>query len=155
MLGGGLQAIWGLVSPIFNINYSPYIWLTLFILTLVIAPFLAFHRIRIERDTLIAKLEERNKNREIADKLAGFATNIERLRDEEAAKIMTVDGYIHSVIPYLNDIRKYLEENCGARFVASFNAVPDIEYGKTPLLTQLNRRLNNLLGIIEYFNQRS
>ncbi|MHB8084701.1 MAG: hypothetical protein ACYDHZ_02610 [Dehalococcoidia bacterium] len=59
VLVGVLQAIWGLVSPIFGINYSPVIWITLLFLTLMIAPFIAFHKMRLDRDDLREKLKSK------------------------------------------------------------------------------------------------
>jgi len=55
VLANILQGIWGILSPLFKIDYSPIIWGTLLGLTLLIAPFIAFHKMRIRRDELLDK----------------------------------------------------------------------------------------------------
>jgi hypothetical protein len=128
-------------------------WLLILVLILVITPFIAFHKLRVECDELKTKLNERNRNREIANQLSKFADNIEGLRNEEAAGLLTVEEYIERVLPVEESIKKYLAGNCGFSFVSRYNALPNINYGGIPILTILNSRLHNLREIIEYYQR--
>lgn len=66
-----LNTIVGIVFTIANWNYAPWIWLSLLFIGLVVAPFIAFHRVRVERDALIEKAKPKlmviDKNEENID----------------------------------------------------------------------------------------
>jgi ABC-type multidrug transport system fused ATPase/permease subunit len=127
-------------------------WWLILILVLLIAPFLAFHKMRIEHDRLNAVLDERKKNEKIANDLAEFAANIHRLRDQAVADLIDVEEYVSSVEPYILSVNDYLIENCGKANAALFNTVTVISNEVT---IQLDNKLNNLLRIIEFYRQRS
>ncbi|MCJ7655837.1 MAG: hypothetical protein MUO97_11190 [Dehalococcoidia bacterium] len=61
MVADILNTAVGICLTITKLNYTPWIWLTLLIVGLAITPFVAFHKIRMERDKLLDRAKPKLK----------------------------------------------------------------------------------------------
>jgi hypothetical protein len=78
-----VYSVTGLVLDVSRTTDFPtWAWLAPLIVALVVAPFIAFHRLRLKRDDLMSVLDVRRKRKEIADKLAEFYISGDEIKQE-------------------------------------------------------------------------
>ena len=145
-------------------NFPTEAWLIPLIVALVVAPFIAFHKLKLKRDALQDTLDIRRRRKEIADKLAEFYISGDKIKQE-----IIKDGFGGDALA--------LHRGWAEPLMAYFRNNPD-ELGQARLLSLIPRddslvmhevelgdkereavyylfiiQLNNLLKLVEEYAQ--
>jgi hypothetical protein len=121
-----VYSVTGLVLDVSGVASIPTkAWLIPLIVALAIAPFIAFHKLRLKRDALQDTLDARRKRKKIADKLADFY-----ITGDEIKREIVKDGFSGDA--------QALYKGWSEPLVAYFRANPD-ELGQARLLSLVPR----------------
>ena len=120
-------------------NFPREAWLIPLIAALVIAPFIAFHRLRLKRDALRDALDARRKRKEVADKLAEFYVSGDKIKQE-----IIKDGFSGDALA--------LHRGWSEPLMAYFRDNPD-ELGQARLLSLIPRDDSLIMNQVDLGNE--
>ena len=161
-IAGGLGA-W---MDITNAQAVPvWVWIVVFMIGTTVVPFIAFHQVRKGRDDLKAFVDDRQRRREIADRLGKFLGEADRLTGEILRMPEDTDRneLVGPVLSWQGEVYRYIATYCGLAEAELFQIVNFMEApphihefpskNHAEATRQLLPRMGNLRKIIDEYRK--
>jgi len=125
---------------IFNAPPIPKsVWLTLALVVLMVAPFLAFHKVRLQRDKLRNQLDDKSRKQAIKDTLGRFLDEGRQLQRQCANENEPPPS--EEADDWAARVEAYLIEHLGQSYVSRFRSPAGLPMAATSISSVAHRNL--------------
>jgi len=116
-----------------------WVWLTLLLIGLIVAPFVAFHKLRLQRDELKSQLDDKSRRQSIKDALSEFMNEGLQLRRQCADENKPPPN--DEANDWATRVEAYLANHRGESYVSRFRSDAGLPMTATSISSMPHRNL--------------